>query len=120
MNFIFNDNVQKNMYVYCVYPVISKDPKQLPHCLKIAEISVVLSVFKGVICYVSVYILLPFLAIAQHESGTRKAIFWSVTVYNKNVSSQCNLAAQIEPVHDKIVYGNNMNIHLTVIKMAVI
>jgi hypothetical protein len=38
---MFNDNVQKNMYVYCVYPVILKDPKQLPHCLKIAEISVV-------------------------------------------------------------------------------
>ena len=38
------------MYVYCVYPAISKGPKQLPNCLKIAETSVVLSVFKGVIC----------------------------------------------------------------------
>ena len=28
--------------------------------------------------------------------GTRKAIFWSVRVYNKNLSSQCNLLAQIE------------------------
>ena len=31
------------MYVYCVYPAISKGPKQLPNCLKIAETSVVLS-----------------------------------------------------------------------------
>ena len=38
------------MYVYCVYPAISKSPKQLPNCLKIAETSVVLIVFIGVIC----------------------------------------------------------------------
>ena len=38
------------MYIYCVYPAISKGPKQPPNCLKIAEISVVLDVFKGVIC----------------------------------------------------------------------
>ena len=49
----------------------------------------------------SVLILLPFLTIAQHESGTSKATYWSVTVYNKNVSSQCNLPAQIEQVQDK-------------------
>ena len=46
-------------------------------------------------------ILLPFLSVAQHVSGTRKSIFWSVTVYNKKLSSQCNLTAQIEPVQDK-------------------
>jgi hypothetical protein len=38
------------MYVYCVYPAISKSPKQLPSCLKISETSVVLIVFNGVIC----------------------------------------------------------------------
>jgi len=27
-----------------------------------------------------------------------------VTVYNKNVSGQCNLIAQIEQVHDKNLY----------------
>ena len=43
------------MYIYCVYPAVSKGPKQLPNCLKIAETSVVLSVFKGVICDVSAY-----------------------------------------------------------------
>ena len=48
--------------------------------------------------------LLPFLPVAQQESGTRKAIFWSVTVYNKNVSSPCNLTAQIEPVQNNIIY----------------
>ena len=43
------------MYVYCVYPAISKGSKQLPNCLKIAETSVVLNVFKDVICNVSAY-----------------------------------------------------------------
>jgi hypothetical protein len=42
------------MHVYCVYPAISKSPKQLPNCLKIAETNVVLIIFNGVICDVSV------------------------------------------------------------------
>jgi hypothetical protein len=85
------------MYVYCVYPAISKGPKQLPNCLKIAETSVILNVFKGVICDA----LLPFLSVTQQESGTRNAIFWSVTIYKKKLSSQCNLTAKIEPEQDK-------------------
>jgi hypothetical protein len=36
------------MYVYCVYPAISKSPKHLPNCLKITETHVVLIVFYGV------------------------------------------------------------------------
>ena len=39
------------MYVYCDYPAISKGPKQLPNCLKIAETSVVLDIFKDVSAY---------------------------------------------------------------------
>jgi hypothetical protein len=46
-------------------------------------------------------ILLLFLTVTLHESGTSKAIFWSKTIYNKNLSSQCNLTAQIEQVQDK-------------------
>jgi len=30
-------------------------------------------------------ILSPFSTIAQHESGTRKAIYWAVTVNSKNI-----------------------------------
>ena len=41
----------------------------------------------------SALLLLPFLT----------GIFWSVTVYNKHLSSQWNLTAQIEPVQDKIL-----------------
>ena len=37
----------------------------------------------------SALILLPFLTVALHESGIRKAIFWSVTLHNKHLSSQC-------------------------------
>jgi len=33
-----------------------------------------------------------------------KALFPSVTVYSKNLSSQCNLPAQIEQVQDKNKY----------------
>jgi hypothetical protein len=46
-------------------------------------------------------ILLLFRIVALHESGIRKAISWSVAVYNKTVSSQCNLISQIEQVQDK-------------------
>ena len=35
------------MYLYCVYPAISKSPKQLPNCLKIAETSVILIVSRA-------------------------------------------------------------------------
>jgi len=54
----------------------------------------------------SALVLLSFLSVAQQESGTRKAIFWSVTVYNKNLSSQYNLLAQTEPVEDKILLSH--------------
>ena len=43
------------MYVYCVYPAISRGPKELPNFLKIAETNVVLKVFKNVICDISAY-----------------------------------------------------------------
>jgi hypothetical protein len=91
------------MYGYCVYPAKSKGLKQLPNCLKIAETSVVLNVFKEASSVTSALTLLPFLSVANYkqESSTRKAILWSVTVYSKQLSSQCNLTAQIEPVRDK-------------------
>jgi hypothetical protein len=89
------------MYLYVVYPAISIGPKQLPNCLKQASFSKVTSAL----------ILLLFLSVAQQESGTRKAIFWSVTVYNKNVSNQCSLTAQIEPVQDKC-YFKVISIHI--------
>ena len=43
------------MYVYCVYPAMSKSTNQLLNCLKIVETSFVLIVFNGVICDVSAY-----------------------------------------------------------------
>ena len=63
------------MYVYCIYRVISKAPKKLSNCLKRAETSVVLIVFDCVLFEVRAYkfiMLLLFLTVAQHESGTRK------------------------------------------------
>jgi len=37
-------------YLYCVYPAMSISPRQQPNCLKIAETSVVIIVFNGVLC----------------------------------------------------------------------
>jgi hypothetical protein len=42
--------------------------------------------------------LFPFRTVAQHESDTSRYLSWSVTVYDKNVFSQCDLTAKIEPV----------------------
>ena len=36
--------------------------------------------------------------VALHESGTRKAIYWSMTVFNKELSRQYIFTEQIEPV----------------------
>ena len=40
------------MYVYCVYPAMIKNPKQQLNYLKMAETSVILIVFNGVLCEV--------------------------------------------------------------------
>jgi len=41
--------------------------------------------FDGVLCEIHIYAV--FLTVAQHESGARKTISWSVTVYSKNIQS---------------------------------
>ena len=52
---------------------MSKAPMKLSNCLKRAETSVVLVVFDCVFFEVRAYkLLLLFLTVAQHESGTRK------------------------------------------------
>ena len=62
------------MYVYCVYPAISKSQKQLPNCLQLTETSVFLIV--SVESYVTLEpIPLPFyFPVALHESDTRNAL----------------------------------------------
>ena len=61
------------MYEYSVYPTISKSLKQLPICLKISEIIVVLtsSMASPV---TSTFILISFLSVALHESRTKNAL----------------------------------------------
>jgi len=71
---------------------ISKSPQQLLKCLKIAETSVILIVFNGVICDVRVYTVT--VSVALHESGTRKAFLdprlYSTKVYLTAISSTQN------------------------------
>jgi hypothetical protein len=77
-------------YIVFILQCQKKNPNQQQNCLISAEISVVLIVFLWCplrsprICTVTV----P--TVALHESGTSKAISWSVVVYNKTVSGQCN------------------------------
>ena len=62
-------------------------------CLRLAETS---------IFFEFVFILLPFLTVAQHEIGTRRTISCSVTVYSKYLSSQFNLIAKIKQMQDNM------------------
>ena len=60
----------------------------LANCLKKAETSVVLIVFT-VSSVMSALVLLPFIIVAQHESGTRKTIYpaistFAVQIYHTN------------------------------------
>ena len=80
--------------------IFTKSPKQLPNCLEIAEAMVHLIVFNGVLLKSSL-ILLPVLTVDLNDSGTRNVIYYSVTVYSTNISSQYNFTAQTEPVQDK-------------------
>ena len=72
------------MYVYCVYPAISKSPKQLPNY---AENNRNKGRSNCVLCEVCDYTV----TITLHELGTRKGISWSVNVYNKHLFSQCRI-----------------------------
>jgi len=58
------------MYVYCVYPAMSKSPKQVQNCLKIAVTSVVI-----IISMVSSFksAIIPF-TVALHDSGTTQSV----------------------------------------------
>ena len=76
---------------------MSKSQKYFSIRLKIPDKSVDLFVLNGILCKVRTYTI-PFLFVARHKPGTRKAILWSVTVYNKYVFGQCNLTAHINPV----------------------
>ena len=89
------------MYIYCIYPEMLKSPKQLPNCTKSRNKRRSCRLWWCPQSLKSMLILLSFLTIAQHESSTRQATSWSVTVYSKIVFSHCNLNSQIEPVQDK-------------------
>ena len=93
------------MYIYHVYHTMSKSQQQkTPSKLsENEEKKMLFSSFSMVFSITFMLILLPFLTATLCESDTRKAIFWSKTVYNKNLSSQCNLIAQIKPMQDKNV-----------------
>ena len=60
-------------------------------------------------------ILLSFLIVTQREPGTSKTISLSVTVYNKHLSSQCNVTIQIEQVQENVIYPNREALPCTLI-----
>jgi hypothetical protein len=100
-NCILNNSC--NVLLYCVYPAMSKSPKQLPQLSENSWSKRRFNRSNGVLYHVRAYNIIPFLSVALHNSGIRKYIFRSVTVYNNNKSSsQWNSIVQIEPVQDKI------------------
>ena len=64
------------MYVYCVYPVMLVTPKATAKLSKRSRNKPRSNCFFMVTSMKSAFILLPCFTIAQHESGTRKAMYW--------------------------------------------
>jgi len=93
------------IYIYCIYRVMSKAPKQESNCLKSEEKSVVLIVFGYVLCEVRVYKLTSINVVDVFDRRSlwiryKKTISWSVVKCNKQLSGQCNMTAQLEQVQD--------------------
>ena len=86
------------MYVCCVYPAISKSPKQLPNCLKITQTSVVLIIFNCVTCDVGTCTVT--VSVALHESGTRNALL-GTRLNNTEVYLTPLLVLEITQLQDK-------------------
>ena len=78
---------------------MSKSPKTPAKLSKRAETSAV-----QIVCMafpvMPALILLPFLTVVKHQSGTNKIINRLVIIYYKITSSRCNLTVQIKPVQD--------------------
>ena len=91
------------MYLYCVYPAISKHTKNLPNSTKKTRYKVVLIVFNGVPCDVNVYTVTVSYSCTVRITYQKKTISWFMMIifmHSKNWSSQCNLTARIEPGQD--------------------
>ena len=100
IKFIFSHNA----LILCLSCNVKKS-KQKPNYPKRAETSIVLIIFNGVLYHICTYT-----ESVSHCCSTWKAISWSVSVYSKDLSSQCNLTAKIKPVQDKkyFLFTNNI------------
>ena len=81
MNYIFFDNV-RILYLFCNVKKPKTTAKQYKKSRKKCHSNLF---FFNISSVKSTLILLPFLTITQRESGIRKAISWSVTLYNKKI-----------------------------------
>jgi hypothetical protein len=100
MNLIFSDIV----CLLCL-SCIAKKPQN--NGQNWAETCVVLIVFI-VPSVTSTLILLPFLTLTQHKSGTRQTISWSVTIYiyiTTIYPVNAIFSAQVEPAQDEIKFS---------------
>ena len=88
------------LYIYCVYPAMSKSPKQEPSCLKIAETSIIIIFFKGVLYAVHHLYCYDFLlSLYMNQIPERKALLgtWrnNTEVYlNPFISTQNHIIAR--------------------------
>jgi len=61
--------------------------------------------YTGTVSVTSPLILLPFLTVAEYQSGNRKTNSWSVIVFNKYYPVNAIWRLKIEPVEDKYVHA---------------
>ena len=84
------------MYVYFVYPALSKSRKQLPNCLQASDTSVLQKGVDGVLYDIT------------NQVPEKSYLEWSYK--SKLLPNKCNLTAQIGPVQDKISYLTDVSI----------
>ena len=91
----------------------------MEHFLKNTDVSVVPIDCKGAFYHGLLYCY-RFLSIVLHESGTRKSIFLSLSVYSKIVCSQCNLTVQIDRVQCNIYFQTKTMIGKNIVDLNVL
>jgi putative Mn2+ efflux pump MntP len=91
------------MYLYCIYPAISKHTKTCQTLRKKTRYKVVLIVFNGVQCDFNFYTVTVSYSCTVRITYQKKTIDWfmmTIFMHSKNWSSQCNLTARIKQGQD--------------------
>ena len=97
------------MYIYCAYPAKSKSSKQLLPCLKISEPKAIVIGYHGVNYHDRVYTSTVSFRCSTWIRYQTNYILVSGRI-QQNLSCQCNMTVQIDPVQDNNRYFTQWNI----------